>query len=114
MRAASNGKAQDDSRDDRDLKALFALDNPSFSRVDVDAVLRDSLGESRSRVTDHRSRTGQDEPRVRDVVIASTHTQRRMTMLKRMSVASVCAVGIALAVAFGLWGNNTVLAQVKD
>src|SRR5262245_51038101 len=114
MRAADNGKVQDNSHDDGDLKAFFALENPSFSQVDVGAVLRDSLGESRSRVTGHMSSVGQDKPSVRDVVIASTHAQRRMTMLKRMSLVSACAVGIALAVAFGLWGNNTVLAQVQD
>jgi len=84
---------------------LASLPKPAASlteRVDVDAVLRDSLGESRDNVT---VQVSSDDKR---------NAQRRATMLKRMSVVGVCAVGIGLAVVFGLSGNNTVLAQVQN
>ncbi|MCA9210516.1 MAG: hypothetical protein KDA55_19295 [Planctomycetales bacterium] len=51
---------------------------------------------------------------VADAAESGLWSQRRMLMLTRFGVLGVCAASICIALFLGLWGGNSVLAQVQD
>lgn len=115
MQSAIDENGRPENGDGGDLKALFVRDTPSFARVDVEAVLRDSVSESRDSVIHPMNCVRQDMPSaVGDVATTKPRFQRRATMLKRMSVLGACAACIGLAIVIGLSSGNTVLAQVQN
>ena len=97
-----------ESQEDADLKQLFRRDVPAFASVDVAAVLNEACqperlnGEQFDRALRGKS------------LVSNSQTQRRLIMLAKAGTLGVCAASICAALAFGLWGGNSVLGEVQD
>lgn len=100
--------SRSESHEDADLEQIFRRDVPAFARVDVDAVLNEA----------DRNERRQGERSEFDVrgksVVSKFPRQRRLIMLAKAGTLGVCAASLCAALAFGLWGGNSVLGEVQN
>lgn len=111
----SNGRSELDA--DGDLRVLFRERSPSFIRVDINAVLRDAAVDRHNVVADTHGGAGEVNAKVGGIAGAAHSglwSQRRILMLARFGVMGVCAASLCIVLSLGMWGGNSVLAQVQD
>jgi outer membrane lipoprotein-sorting protein len=100
---------------DADLKVAFRRSEPSFARVDIDAVLEDANASpvTTSVITEVSSGAPRSI-RLPDPVSTVSESRRRIIMFGKVSALGICAASLCVALMFSLWSDNSVLAQVQD
>lgn len=103
--------------EDSDLKWIFGYSAPSFTPVDLGAVLKEAAHNPEV-VSASAMQTGPYAPARPDHCVfpysVGSPSRRRFSMLSKVGALGVCVASLCAALVIGLGGGNTVLAQVQD
>lgn len=117
MQSEPENNGQTPKDEDSDLKRIFQCSSPSFTRVDVGAVLKEATHNPEV-VSASAVQTGPHAPERPDhsafPCSVGSPSRRRFIMLSKVGALGVCVASLCAALVLSLGGGNTALAQVQD